>query len=403
MFCVHCVLLLQDFYGPETQSGFPCSAPLGLLLQATLTEQPTALLRGQQSFKMPPKAADTGPPVPTDIPGILGVLASSQESPDRVADTLGALFTLDTAALPKVRSVHCSARPRAVLCLPAPAQRCLAPPPWLYAMLLLLLCLPPQTPEEAAELVSKVQSLAQNAHSGVRTQALKVLARLACINTPARDCVTTEAVAKVCAARHITTMVSRHQLAIPRLVPLPLRQSHGYAYLHLQDVWALFEDFSASWDEYQAVLAERAAAAKADSANAGGKKPAAPAAKGAPGAGDADADAGLPGPSKQALDAALRILCAIATSDTPGTTAANLGWLLTDGNSLESLTRLVVHHSPRVAHRSAQLVALLAAQGVEWVEGLVAGGAVVHLVKALGTSPSGAVRQTVLQVRMAHA
>lgn len=49
---------------------------------------------------MPPKAEPVGPPVPTDLPGVITALSS--DDPEYVLNGLNVLATLDAKLLPKV-------------------------------------------------------------------------------------------------------------------------------------------------------------------------------------------------------------------------------------------------------------------------------------------------------------
>ncbi len=176
-----------------------------------------------------------------------------------------------------------------------------------------------------------------------------------------------------------------------------------------QDAWSVLADLHSAWPAYQAAVADMQAAeaeAAAAAAAGGGKKPAAaPAGKGGAAPAPPDADAGLPGPSKHALDAALRVLCVLAThappdNGAPGLTGAAVRWLAgAPAPGLKPLVCALGHHSPRVQHRAAQLVAVLVGLGGAPVaELLVAAEAVPALAQRVGGGASASVRLAAVQV-----
>lgn len=166
-----------------------------------------------------------------------------------------------------------------------------------------------------------------------------------------------------------------------------------------QAAWAVLAHFSSVFDSYKEGVQHLMAqgligpkAAEAAAAAAGARKPAA-APKGGPP--PVDPESTLPGPSKQALDAAFKVLATITSPPAPG---SSMEWLCGENSSgdLSPLVQLMEHVSPRIQMRAAQLAGLLATHAGARRPLLLAGApqALVHL---MASSVYGGVRIEAVQ------
>lgn len=163
-----------------------------------------------------------------------------------------------------------------------------------------------------------------------------------------------------------------------------------------QDVWSFVSDFGQSFKAYrEALQALQAEAAAGPTAGKDAGKKAPPPAKGAPP--PPDPESTLPGPSKHALDAALRMLATLAS--TKGTSQC-MAWLTASDSQvqLEPLLHLLEHHTLRVQMRAAKLLAILGKLAGTRAR-LLQAGAIAALLQVVRVNASGSVRLDAVQVR----
>lgn len=156
-----------------------------------------------------------------------------------------------------------------------------------------------------------------------------------------------------------------------------------------QAAWAWLDEFGEQYGAYRAALAQLAAAPPPEVGKRG-----APARTASP---PPDPDGGLPGPTKHVLDAALRVLAAIAGRALAG----HMGWLCGGGDGgvarVAPLVLLLGHMSQRVQLRAAQLVRLLGSVR-SLRDALLSAGCLAALLREAERNSSGSVRVEMVQV-----